>query len=267
VPGAAFGLLGRAFRSIEERHMETVQSDRMRTDGQVKEVVTEVCEDRWIHWPVNWTSVWIGALAAFCVALLMGLIGIALGAHLLGPEDRIVELRKLSIGALIFSVCGAFFAFALGGWVAGKIAGIRHSEPAMLHGAITWLVGTPLLVAAAALGAGSFFGGWYAGLAGRPAGATAASAPFTRPDPLSPGASAEEVAAFRALQAEYDRKLKQWEADTPKVTRNSALGALTALLLGLVGSVIGGWMSSGEPMNFSHYKTRKAVYYPVSSRM
>ena len=39
----------------------------------------------------------------------------------------------------------------------------------------------------------------------------------------------------------------------------AALGALTALLLGLVGSVIGGWMASGEPMTFTHYRTRRVV--------
>lgn len=30
--------------------------------------------------------------------------------------------------------------------------------------------------------------------------------------------------------------------------RNSALGAITALLLGLIGSVIGGWLGSRKPM-------------------
>ena len=38
-------------------------------------------------------------------------------------------------------------------------------------------------------------------------------------------------------------------------------GAVTALLLGLIGGVVGGWMASGEPMNFSHYRTRKAIYH------
>ena len=38
--------------------------------------------------------------------------------------------------------------------------------------------------------------------------------------------------------------------------RNAALAAVTALLLGLMGGVIGGWMGSGEPMTFTHYRTR-----------
>jgi hypothetical protein len=30
-------------------------------------------------------------------------------------------------------------------------------------------------------------------------------------------------------------------------------------LLGLIGSVIGGWMASGEPMTFTHYRRRDRV--------
>ena len=37
------------------------------------------------------------------------------------------------------------------------------------------------------------------------------------------------------------------------IARNSALGAITALLLGLVGAVIGGWMASGERMSIGRH--------------
>lgn len=222
------------------------------------EVAAERRYEQWQHWPVNWTAVWVGTLTAFAVALLIGLIGVAVGAHLLGPENRIVDWHKFGFGALAFSVCGAFFAFAAGGWVCGKIAGILHSEPAMLHGAVVWALGVPLMVLAASLGAGGFFGGWYAGLAGTPAG-TVARAPFEAP--LAPGASAgaDELTAYRTAMTEYRARLQQWETDTPRATRNSALGALTALLIGLVGSVIGGWLACGEPMSFTYHKTRHAV--------
>jgi hypothetical protein len=141
------------------------------------------------------------------------------------PEHRVVDWHKFGIGALIFSVCGAFFAFAAGGWVCGKVAGILRSEPAMLHGAVAWLVAVPLLVSMASLGASGFFGVWYAGLAGTPV--------------WVPGSmSVDPQAAAMA--------------------RNGALGALSALLLGLVGAVIGGWMASGEPMTLTYYRTRAA---------
>src|SRR6266850_7818243 len=132
-------------------------------DADRREAVEEFEHEKWVHWPVNWTAVWVGALAALVAVLIFGLIGVALGAHLLGPEHRVVDLKKLGIGALIFSVFSAFFAFVIGGWITGKIAGILRSEPAMLHGAVSWCVAVPLLVALAAVGASSYVGGWLRG--------------------------------------------------------------------------------------------------------
>jgi len=88
----------------------------------------------WVHWPVYWSAIWVGALAALATALIIGLIGIALGMHVLGPESRVVDWHKFKIGALVFSVLGSFVAFVVGGWVTGRIAGLLRSEPAMLHG-------------------------------------------------------------------------------------------------------------------------------------
>jgi hypothetical protein len=208
-------------------------------------VVVVSQSETWVPWPVSWSAIWVGALAAIALALLFGLVGIALGFHLLGPSQRIVDWRKFGMGALLFSVCGAFFSGVVGGWVAGKVAGILRSEPAMLHGAIVWLVTVPLVLALAALGAGSYFGGWYGGLAGQAAWVTPPS--VTGPAPGTPLDPAARAAA---------------EREAARVARNSALGAVTALLLGLIGSVIGGWMASGEPMTFTYYRTRQEMTAP-----
>jgi hypothetical protein len=215
--------------------------------------------ERWHHWPVNWTAVWVGVLASLAAALLIGLIGIAVGANLVGPENRVVDWHKMGIGVLIFGVCGAFFAFVIGGWVAGKVAGILRSEPAMLHGAITWLVAVPLLLVLVGIGAGSVFGGWFAGLSGTPSWAPSAAAPFNRPEAPGPGATDAERTQYHTDLATYHQQVERWREETPRATRNSALGAVTALLLGLVGSVIGGWMASGEPMSVTYYRTRRNV--------
>jgi hypothetical protein len=238
--------------AVANSRIQALEADR-------REAAAEIEYERWVHWPVNWSAVWVGSLATLVTVLLFGLIGIAIGAHLLGPEHRVVDLKKLGIGAMIFSVVSAFFSFVIGGWITGKIAGILRSEPAMLHGAIAWCVAVPLLVALAAIGASSYFGSWFGGLAGTPSWAAPAIAPYDRPDPLAADATAEERAQFKTAQAEYNQKVRQWKEDTPKATRNAAIGAVTALLLGLIGSVIGGWMACGEPMTFTHYQTRKTV--------
>ena len=185
------------------------------------------------HWPINWSAIWVGTLAALAVALIVSLAGAALGAHQLGPGGRIASWKDVGFGALVFSVVGAFAAFVVGGWVAGKINGFRRAETDMLHGAIVWLVAVPLLVAFAALGAGTLFGGWYGGLAGTPVWVT-------------PNTVAADPAAATAA-------------------RNTALLAVTALLIGLIGSVLGGWMASGEPMSIYLYRTRTATRRPAQT--
>jgi hypothetical protein len=196
-----------------------------------------VCADEPRHWPVFWSAVWVGALAALAVALITGLAGVAVGAQIVGPGEHMVSWRKVHFGGIAWAVCSTFVSFVVGGWVAGRIVGHPHSESGMLHGAIAWLVAVPILVAIASLGAGGLFGAWYTGLAGAP-----------------------WAAAPHGLTG----------IDAYALARNNALGALTALLVGLIGSVIGGWMASGEPMTVFHYRTRKqasAIVMPTPSNM
>jgi hypothetical protein len=177
-------------------------------------------ESEWTRWPVAWSAIWVGALTALAVGLIIGLLGFALGAN---EASRYVDWKKIRLITAIFSIGGAFFAFVAGGWTAARIAGIRRSEPAILHGAIVWLLALPILLALGSFGALAHFGGWYGGLAGAPSWAAAAAAP----DP-----------------------------DLAIATRNNALATAVALLLGLVGAVLGGWMASGEPMTFTHHRKR-----------
>ncbi len=176
---------------------------------------------QWQAWPVAWSSVWVGALAALAAGLIIGLIGYAVGAHEVA-SPRPTDVHKLRMIAVAFNIAGAFFAFVIGGWVAVQIAGIQRAEPAMVHGAIVWLVGVALLIALAGFGGAHYFGTWYGGLAG----------PATR-------------AAAVPLDPEMAR-----------VARNAAFGTVVGLLLGLVGSVLGSWLACGEPMSIAYYRRR-----------
>jgi hypothetical protein len=167
---------------------------------------------------LNWSAVWIGALASIAAALLFGLIGTALGASV----HPISSWHTVAFAQVAAAVCAAFFSLAIGGWGAGKVAGVPHAEPAILHGVAAWLLAIPLLLLLLTAGAGTALGGWYGGLT---------SSPF--------------VAAA---------------APAPDIVRNTALAALTTLLVGLMGAVIGGWIASGEPMTLGHHRSRKPLY-------
>jgi hypothetical protein len=186
------------------------------TSVEVEEVVALEPDEGFLPWYVSWSGVFVGALSALALLLVFGLTGIAVGAHQIG--QRFATWHDFLLITLTFSVFGSFLSFVLGGWAAARVTGTRRAETAMLHGAIAWLVTIPGLLFFAALGAGGYLGAWYGGLAA--------------PPPWVPQATPAVESAAAALAA-----------------RNAALGALTALLLGLAGSVVGGWMGSGERMS------------------
>jgi hypothetical protein len=192
-------------------------------------------------WPVNWNGVILGGLAGTTSVLLFGLMGLALGAQTLGPNQAFADWKTLGWGGLAFSVAGAFFSFAIAGWVAGQIGGFRRAENCMLHGACAWLLATPLLFWLGSHGAGSFMGGWYGAISTtHPAWATDSAVKIS----AAPGSGVIDAAP--AITPEI----------AAKRVRNAALGIAAALLLGLVGATLGGWLSSGEPMTLTYWRIR-----------
>jgi uncharacterized membrane protein YeaQ/YmgE (transglycosylase-associated protein family) len=178
-------------------------------------------------WPVSWSAVWVGTLTAIATGLVIGLIGLAIGAYTFGAEARIASWHKFHFAALVWSVGGAFFSYVVGGWAAAKIRAEWRAETAILHGVVAWLVSVPIMLLFASLGSANYFGVWYGGLQGTPVWIT--------PSTIAVDPTAAMVA------------------------RNMALGAVSALLVGLVGSVIGGWLGSGEPMTLTYRRAQEAV--------
>jgi hypothetical protein len=224
--------------------------------SEVREQISELRYETWKHWPVNWSAVLVGSLASVAAVLVVGLIGLSVGMHVLGSDRPVVDLKKIEMGALALSVFGAFLAFVIGGWVAGKVAGILHAEPAMLHGAIVWLAAVPMLVVLGAMGSVSIGGGWYSGLVASPVRGVPA-APAAHMVTTPPGSAADRNAATTRTA---ETNAVDVEQDAARATRNSALGAVTGLLLGLVGSVIGGWMACGEPMSLTYRRATARSY-------
>lgn len=167
-------------------------------------------------WTVVWSGIWLGAMTAVVAVALLGSIGTAIGAQAAANAGRVTNWNGVGIGALAYAVFAAFLSFVVGGWVAARIAGMRDAPNAALHGAVVWVVAMFLILGLASFGA-VYMSGWFAGLTPAPIGAPAAPG-----QPVDPNAAA--------------------------AARNSALAAATAMLVGLVGSVIGGWIASDQPM-------------------
>ena len=195
----------------------------MREDGPVVHHLARTA------WPVDWDAVWVGALASIGAVILFNLIGTGVGAYKAGADARITYFSDVDRATVAFAVFASFLAFVVGGWVAAQVGAVRTAESAMLHGAVAFIVATVVLIALASLG-GPVLSGWYIGLS--PSGVV----------PEEPG---EPVNPFAA-----------------RIAANGALAGAAALLLGVAGSVVGGWAGSGERMSLSRYRTREQSMTP-----
>jgi hypothetical protein len=88
--------------------------DRVGERVKVEEITTVSYGDRrdmFFPWPLSWSAVWVGTLSAVALALVFGLVAIAVGAHRVGQPFG--TWREVSFLGLAFSVFGSFLAFAL----------------------------------------------------------------------------------------------------------------------------------------------------------
>jgi uncharacterized membrane protein YeaQ/YmgE (transglycosylase-associated protein family) len=156
-------------------------------------------------------------------AVLFSFIATAVGAQK-AVDARVLKWADIPIATIVFSVFGAFLASALGAWVAARMSGARLAEPAILHGVVAWLVVMAIVITLAALaGAHSFAGGYLGQMT--PPGAPAP----TSPTPVDPNAAI--------------------------AIRNAAVGSILGILIGLMGSVVGAWIASGERLDsLAHYR-------------
>jgi hypothetical protein len=69
--------------------------DTVRREVEARPI--ERYQEPWVAWPVARNAIWVGALAALAAALIIGLLGVALGAHELVPPRRVVRVARLRL--------------------------------------------------------------------------------------------------------------------------------------------------------------------------
>jgi len=76
----------------------------------VIEVVDAREADVWRAWPVYWSAIWVGALAAIALVIVFGLVSAAVGAHEIGTGSQIAKWSDVSRLAVVLAVFGAFLS-------------------------------------------------------------------------------------------------------------------------------------------------------------
>ena len=111
---------------------------------------------------VSWGSVVAGVLVAMMVSLLLAFLGMGIGLATVNPMEESSPMRGLGIGAAIWWVLSTLVSLFVGGCVAAHLSGAPSRADGMLHGILTWSLGTLLTF----LLLGTAIGGLIGGAAG-----------------------------------------------------------------------------------------------------
>lgn len=93
---------------------------------------------------ISWGSIIAGTLCAFALQLLLNLVGLGLGLSAANLSES--NVRTFGIGAGIWWGVAAIVSLVVGGWIAGRLAGVPIRLTAALHGASVWALVTLLTV-------------------------------------------------------------------------------------------------------------------------
>jgi hypothetical protein len=147
---------------------------------------------------VSWGAIFAGTTVVIAVQLLLNLLGAGIGAATINPQQG-QPGQGLALGAAIWFVISSIISLFLGGWIAGRLAGIPSKRDGALHGCVTWAVASLVLVYMLSTAVGGLLGGaasvlgQTASLAAR--GAQAASPTVTNIIAQATGVTPEQVQA------------------------------------------------------------------------
>jgi hypothetical protein len=103
---------------------------------------------------VSWGAILAGVVVALVLQLLLGVLGIGIGAAVLDPAAA-SPLEGFGIGAAVWLTLTTVIALFAGGWVAGHLSGAPRGTESILHGVVAWALALLLTFSAA----GAFIGG------------------------------------------------------------------------------------------------------------
>lgn len=98
---------------------------------------------------ISWGAVLAGAILALATQIALSLLGAGIGLHAFDPTTN-DTIAGFGLGGAIWWVLSGAVALFVGGWVAGRLAGIPDRIDGALHGVLAWgvtLVLTLVLIA------------------------------------------------------------------------------------------------------------------------
>ena len=191
----------------------------LQTDTTLPSSNDELLFDR-----ISWPAVIAGVVIASVLQIMLSLLGLGIGASTIDPLQEQNPMQGLGAGAGIWLAGTTLLSLFAGGWVAGKLAGLRRHRDGALHGLVTWGLTSILTFMLVGSVMGAVFG----------RAATAATNNAAQISESTTGVTEERAREAGDLAA--------------RRTSQAALWSFAALALGALASAIGGM--AGAP-NYS----------------
>lgn len=104
---------------------------------------------------ISWGAIFGGTAVALVAQTLLTLLGVAIGLSVVNPVTEQNALQEVGVGAGIWWIITGLISLFLGGWTAGRLAGMPRRTDAILHGVITWAIVTFVSIFLIVNGAGA----------------------------------------------------------------------------------------------------------------
>jgi len=190
---------------------------------------------------VQWGPIVAGLATALTTFLLLTVLGLALGASVLDPEN---SAGDIGTWAAVWGAITALASFALGGWMAAKTAAVEGPFSGLVNGLMVGAAGLLLLVYLTSTGLGNLFGVLSSNVGdilnvtqevAQQEGVTTDEAATEAEDAQAEaGAAVEEAVADADTESTFDN------------VRDSAFGTFLGLLLPLVAAATGGYLGHNK---------------------
>ncbi|MGH7043651.1 MAG: hypothetical protein ACREFY_16195, partial [Acetobacteraceae bacterium] len=126
------------------------------------ETTTLHFDGRHIHRRVSWPALFAAVFVALAIELMLSVLGVGVGLGFVTPEAGATpHASSLGIGAGVWWFVSTLIAFGIGGFVAAWLAGITARFDGVLHGVVTWAIGTMVVVYLLTTAVGGLLGGAF----------------------------------------------------------------------------------------------------------
>ncbi len=93
---------------------------------------------------ISWGAIIAGTVVAIVVQLMLNLLGMGFGLSAIDPAQEANPFSGLGTGTIIWLVLVTLISLFIGGWIAGRMAGLPRRLDGALHGFVAWGLATLL---------------------------------------------------------------------------------------------------------------------------